>query len=84
MIKRLFIRFILKTKKTNVPTAIHGMPINRKFKSNIPKISPRVMLTTCVSGKTAKTTACAVSGKRERGKKVLLRNVIGVTSKKEG
>ena len=55
LIRRLFIRFMLRTKKTKVAIAIQGMPSSSRFKSSLPKIKSRVILTTWVKGRKAKT-----------------------------
>ena len=75
---------MLRTKKAKVAIAIQGMPSSNKFRSMLPKIKPRVILTTWVKGRKAKTAYWPATGKRESGKNVLLRKVIGVTSRKDG
>ncbi len=81
------------TKKKTVTTTnqsalivISITGLKPKIGSTLPAVTPLAMLTTCVSGRIAIATTCAIDGREGEvsGKKVPVKKSIGVMKRNEG
>ena len=70
-------------KNNDVAAAIHAKLMRIDW-SKLPKSSPLVNVTVCVSGRTAVAKTCMNPGKPLNGKNVPLKRNIGVMNRKAG
>jgi len=83
LINLLFIRLMLKTKKTGVTAAIQARLMSSDV-SRFPIMRPLVRFTTCVRGRNVFAKTCMNGGRLVSGKNVPLSRNIGVMNRKPG
>ena len=91
LVRRFFMRLMLRTKKRRVTPIIQARLISSttgilspRMCSTCPEMTPRAMFTTWVKGRTDMAAPCAAVGKPDRGKKVPQRKNMGVRKRKLG